>query len=149
MSHCGLAPGSATRFCRPSGSICAHKKSFSQKLRGVIGLGADHTPRIDEFIKSDLEISRRKDVVGVRSKTICDWEKSADPVSSARRHSGEMRVNMANPHLLQAQPDVNSLVKSKEIGATAPLVESSDNLCIDLSFFGSQANGIQQLLFFW
>ena len=57
---------------------------------------------MDEFIKSNLEISRRKDVVGVRSKTICDREKSADPVSSARRHSGEMRVNMANPHFFQA-----------------------------------------------
>ena len=81
---------------------CVFWKSFSQKLRGIISLGDDHTHRMDEFIKSNLEISRRKDVVGVRSKTICDREKSADPVSSARRHSGEMRVNMANPHFFQA-----------------------------------------------
>ena len=122
---------------------------LSQKLRGVIGLGDDYARCVDEFIKSDFEFSRRKDIVGVRSKTKCDWKKSGDPVSSARRHSGEMRVNMANLHFLQAQADINSLVQSKEICAPSPFIERTDSLRIELSFFGSQANEIQQLLFFW
>src|ERR1700730_2596708 len=108
-------------------ALGAFWKSLSQKLRGVIGLCDDYARCIDELIKSDLEISRRKNVVGMRSKTESDGKKFVDPVSGTRRHSREVRVNMANPHFLQSQADVNSLIKPEKIGASTPLIERGDN----------------------
>ena len=125
------------------------RKALSQKLRSVIGLCDNYARCIHELIKSNLERSRHKNVVGVRGEAKRDWKKSVNPESGPRRHSRKVRVNVPNPQFLQAQPDVNSLIEPKKIRAPAPFIESTDRLLIDLSFFGSQANGIQQLLFFW
>src|SRR6266403_1643621 len=112
---------------RESNSRILFWKSLSQKLRRVVGLCNDYARCIDKLIKSDLETSRRKNVVGMRGKTKSDGKKFMDPESRARGHSREVRVNMTNPHLLQAQPNVNSLIEPKEISAPSPFIESGDN----------------------
>src|SRR6266496_3660287 len=80
-------------------------------------------------------------------KAKTDREKSADPKSGARSHSGEVRVHVANSEFLQTQSNIHRLIKTKKIGASAPLVESSDNFCSDFSLFRGLANVIQQFLF--
>ena len=60
-------------------------------------------------------------------KAESDWEEFADPEGSARGHSSEVRVNMADPNFLQVQPDINRLIKTEKIGTPAPLIESVDN----------------------
>ena len=97
----------------------------------------------DKFIQADLEISRRKNVVGVRGKAKRDWKKSADPESRASRHPGKVCMNVANPRSLQTQPDVDSLIKTKEIGAPAPLIESRDSFGSEFSLCRSSLNFIQ------
>src|SRR5438034_1448740 len=108
-------------------AIGAFWKSLSQKLRSVIGLGNDYACCTDELIKSNLEIPRCKNVIGVRGKTKCDWKKFVDPESRARGHSGEMGVNMTNSELLQPQADVDCLIKPKEIGPSSPFIKRGDN----------------------
>jgi hypothetical protein len=39
-----------------------------------------------------------------------------------------MRVHVANSYFSQAQANANSLVEPKKIGASAPFVESNDNV---------------------
>ena len=121
-------------------AIRAIWESLSQESRGVIGHGNDYARCIDKLIEPNLEISRRKNVVGVCGKTKCDWKKSGDPESRARRHSREVRVNMANPHFSQAQADIYGLVKAQKIGAAVPFIESTDDFRRQLSFFGSAMN---------
>ena len=70
-------------------------KRSLQKFFGVIGLGNDYARCIDKFVQTDLEISRRKNVIGMRGKAESDWEELADPEGSARGHSSEVRVNMS------------------------------------------------------
>src|SRR5438132_12106929 len=111
-----------------------------QEPRRVIGHGNDYARCTDKPIKANGKISRRKNVVPVRGKTESDWKKSVDPESSARGHSSKMCMNMSNPHLLQAQPDVNSLIEPKKIGAPAPLIESIDSFGRQFSFFRSAVN---------
>src|SRR5438874_2675817 len=125
-SRCGLAPDSVTRSCRFSFSICARC--------------------IHELIKSNLERSRHKNVVGVRGKAKRDWKKSVNPESGPRRHSRKVRVNVPNPQFLQAQPDVNSLIEPKKIRAPGPFIESSHDIRREFSLFPSAANIIQQFL---
>ena len=79
----------------------------------------------------------------MRGKTETDWEEFADPESSARGHSGEVGVHMANSNFLQAQSDINRLIETEKIGAPAPLIDCSDNFCSQFSFFRSPANIIQ------
>ena len=78
---------------------------------------------------------RRENVVGVRGKTKRHRKKSVDPESGARSHSREMCMNMADAQFLQAQPDINSLIKPKKIGAPTPVIECSDNFRRELSLF--------------
>ena len=107
--------------------IGTFRKLLPQKLRSVIGLGDNYARCIHELIKSNLERSRHKNVVGVRGKAKRDWKKSVDPESGARRHPSKVRVNVPNPQLLQVQAYVDGLIEPKEIGAPAPFIESSDN----------------------
>ena len=108
-------------------SIRAIWKTLLQKFPCVIGLRNDYTRCIDKFIQTGLEISRRENIIGVGGKAESDWEKFVDPESSARGHSGEVCVNVMNPHFLQAQSDISCLIKAEKIGTPAPLIESSNN----------------------
>src|SRR5438045_7049433 len=109
------------------GSVGAFWETFSQELLRVISFGNNYARRLDKFVQTDLETSWRKNVIGVRGKAKSDWKKFGDPESCARCHASEVRMNMTDPRLLQAQPDMNSLIKAQKIRATAPLIESSDN----------------------
>ena len=109
-------------------SIPATWEALAQEFFRVIGLGNDDTRCIDKFVQTDLEISRRENIIGVGSKAESDWEEFADPESSARGHSSEVCVNVTNPDFLQAQSDINCLIKTEKIGTPAPLIESADNL---------------------
>ena len=130
-------------------AISAMRESLTQKARGVIRFGDDCTRCIDKFIQSDLELPRRENVVRVRGKTESDRKKSVYPESSARSHAGEMSVHMIDPHLPQAQSNIDRLVKPKEIGAAAPFIQGGDNVCAELSVFCGASNVFQQLLFLW
>ncbi len=116
-----------------------------QEPRRVIGHGNDYARFTDKPIKANGKSSRRKNVVPVRRKTESDWKKFVDPEGSARGHSSKMCMNMSNPHLLQAQPDVNSLIEPKKIGAPPPLIQSTDNFRSQFSFFGRATNLFEQL----
>src|SRR5436309_138546 len=105
-------------------SIGVFGETFPQELLRVIRFSNNHARCADKFVQTDLEIPWREDVIGVRGKAKSDWKKFGDPESGARRHASEVCMNMADLHLLQAQPDINSLVKSKKIGSSAPLIES-------------------------
>jgi hypothetical protein len=59
----------------------------------------------------------------VRGKTESDREKFIDPESRARSHAGEMSVHMTDPHFPQAQPNIDRLVKPKEIRAASPFIQ--------------------------
>src|SRR4029077_13867170 len=128
-------------------AISAMRKSLAQKARGIIRFGYDHARSIHKFIQSDFELPRRKNVVGVRGKTERDRKKLVYPKSSARSHAREMSVHMIYPHCLQAQTNVDRLVKPKEIGAAVPLIQGGDNVCADLPFFGGASDFFQQFLF--
>src|SRR5207249_2814191 len=97
----------------------------------------------NHFVQADLKLTWRKNVIGVRGKAKSDWKKFGDPESCARCHASEVRMNMTDPRLLQAQPDMNSLIKAQKIRATAPLIESSDNFWRKSSFFRSPPDIIQ------
>src|SRR4029453_4838929 len=132
----------------PMNSICAIWEALTQKSFCVIGFGHDKRGCVNQLVQTDLKISRRENVVGVRGKAETDREKSADPESSAGSHSGEVRVHMANPNFLQAQSNITSLIKAKKMPAAPPLIESSDNLYGEFSLFRSPVNVIQQFLLF-
>ena len=121
-------------------AISAMQESLAQKTRSVIRFGNDCARCIDEFIQSDFELPRRENVVRVRGKTESDREKFVDPESSARSHAGEMSVHMIDPHCLQAQANVNRLVKPKKIGTAAPFIQGRDDLGAELLFFRGASN---------
>jgi len=50
---------------------------------------------------------------------------------------------MIDPHLPQAQTNVDRLVKPKEIGAAIPFIQGGDNVCAELPFFCGAANVFQ------
>src|SRR5207244_6650255 len=97
-----------------------------QEPRRVIGHGNDYARCTDKPIKANGKSSRRKNVVPVRGKTESDWEKFVDQESSASGHSSKMCMNMSNTHLLQAQPDVNSLIDPKQIGEQPTIIQTID-----------------------
>src|SRR4030095_13422428 len=130
-------------------AISAIRESVAQKTRGVIRFGDDRTRCIDKFIQSDFELPRREHVVRVRGKTKSDRKKLVYPESRASSHAGEMSVHMIDPHLPQAQTNVDRLVKAKEIGAAPPFIQGGDNVCAELPFFCGASNVFQQLLFLW
>ena len=78
-------------------SIAAFRETFPKKFLREIGFGDNYACRADKFIQADLEILRRKNVVGVRGEAESDWKKSGDPKSRARSHAGKMCMNMADP----------------------------------------------------
>src|SRR5215471_8017430 len=114
--------------------IGAFRETFSQELLRVIGLRNDYARCANKFVQIDLEISGRKNIVGVSSQTKSDWEKFRDPESGACRHSSEVCMDAVDAGLSQAQSDINSLIKSEKIGAPTPFIESSNNLWSELSF---------------
>src|SRR5205085_4534391 len=101
------------------------------------------------FIQSDFELPRGENVVRVCGKTESDRKKLVYPESSARSHAGEMGVHTIDPHLLQAQTNIDRLVKPKEIGAAIPFIQGGDNVHTELPFFRGASNVFQQLLFLW
>src|SRR6266700_7295794 len=119
--------------------ILAIWEALAQEFFRVIGLGNDCTRCIDKFVQTDLEISRRKNIIGVGGKAESDWEEFADPESSARGHSSEVCVNVTNPYFLQAQSDINCLIKTEEICAAPPFIENSDDFSGQLPLFRSAA----------
>src|SRR5262249_45583613 len=121
---------------------------FAQKARGVICFGDDCARCIDKFIQSDFKLLGRENVVGVRGKTKTDREKFVNPESSARSHAGEMSVQMLDPHLSQAQSNVDRLVEAKEVREASPFIQGGDNVCAEPSFFCGASNFLQQFLFF-
>src|SRR5262245_31588930 len=125
------------------------RESLAQKARGVICFGDDCARCIDKFIESDLELSRRENVVCVRGKTESDRKKFIDPESSSRSHAGKVRVHMINPHFLQAEANVDGLVQSKKIRAAPPFIQGGDSVCRDRPFFCGVSNFFDQLLFLW
>src|SRR5258708_19262663 len=125
------------------------RESVAQKPRGVIRLGDDRARCIDKFIQSDFELPRRENVVRVRGKTESDRKKLVYPESSARSHAGEMSMHMIDPHLPQAQTNVDRLVKPKEISTAIPFIQGSDNVCAELPLFCGASNVFHQLLFSW
>src|SRR6186713_1475010 len=127
--------------------IGAMRKSIAQKTGGVICFGYDYACCTHKFVQCDLELSRRKNVVRVRGKTESDRKKLVYPKSSARSHASEMSVHVIDPHCLQAQTNVNRLVKPKKIGAAIPFIQDGDNLCADLPFFCGASNLFQEFLF--
>ena len=64
-----------------------------------------------------------------------DLPRFEDAVTQFLERTSEMRMNVADPSLLQAQPDMNSLIKSEKIGASSPLIESCNNFWSEFSFF--------------
>src|SRR6266700_925487 len=120
-------------------AISAMRESVAQKARGVIRFGDDRTRCIDKFVQPDFELPRRENVVRVRGKTESDRKKLVYPESSARSHAGEMSVHMIDPHLPQAQNNVDRLVKPKEIGAASPFIhrDQSKNAMRDAALFAS------------
>jgi hypothetical protein len=114
-------------------SIRALGETLLQKFLRVIGLGADYTRCIDKLVQTNLEISRRENIIGVSGKAESDWEKSADPKSGARGYSSEVCVNVTNPDFLQAQSDISCLIKTEKIGAPPPLIQCGDNFSRYLS----------------
>src|SRR5262249_50971935 len=124
-------------------------KSLTQELRGVIRFGDDCPRRINEFVQSDFELPWRENVVRVCCKAETDLKKFVDPEGSARGHASEMRVHVRNAHLAQQQPDINSLVKSKEIGAAPPFIERGDNVRGEFPLLGGVSNVLQQILLLW
>src|SRR5258708_25624323 len=103
--------------------ISAMRELVAQKARGVIRFRDDRARCIDKFIQSDFELPRRENVVRVRGKTESDRKKLVYPENSTRSHAGEMSVHMIDPHLPQAQTNVDRLVKPKEIGAAIPFIQ--------------------------
>ena len=103
-------------------SIRALGETLLQKFLRVIGLGADYTGCIDKLVQTNLEISRRKNVVGVRSKAKTASKKLLDPKSGACPHSRKMCMSMSNAHSSQACPDINGLIKTEKVGAPPPLI---------------------------
>src|SRR5262245_3715238 len=103
-------------------AIPSMRESLAQKARCIICFGHDCPRCIDQLIESDFELSRRENVVCVRGKAESDRKKLIYPESSTRRHAGEMRVHMIDPHFLQAQSNVDRLVEPKEIGAAPPFI---------------------------
>ncbi len=77
-------------------------KALFQKLCCVVGLGNDGMRGIDKFIETDLEASRRENVVCVRGKAEIDAEELVDPTSGARGETGEVRVDVTNSEIGQA-----------------------------------------------
>src|SRR6185503_4675059 len=90
---------------------------------------------------------RRENVIRVRGKTESDRKKLVYPKSSARSHTGEMSVHMIDPHLPQAQTNVDRLIKPKEISAASPFIQGGENVCAELPFFCGASNFFQQFLF--
>ena len=123
------------------------RESLAQEARSVIRFGYDHARFIHKFIQSDFELPRRENVVRVRGKTEIDRKKLVYPKSSSRSHTGEMSVQMIDPHCLQAQTNVYRLVEPKEIGAASPFIKSGNNIWAKLPFFCGESNFFQQLLF--
>src|SRR5207247_5905426 len=115
-------------------AISAMRESVAQKARGVIRFGYDRTRCINKFVQSDFELPRRENVVRVRGKTESDRKKLVYPESSARSHAGEMGVNMIDPNLLQAQTNVDRMVKTKEIGAVITFIPGGANVCTETTF---------------
>src|SRR5262249_36961166 len=108
-------------------SIGAFRKALLQELRRIIGFSNDYTRCPNKFIQTNLKNSWGKDIVGMRCEAESDWKKFRDPKSGARRHSSKVRMNMEDPCLLQAQPDINSLIESEKVGATTPLTKSAND----------------------
>ena len=129
-------------------AISAMRESLAQKARGVIRFGDDCARCIHKFIQSDFELPRRENVVRVRGKTESDRKKLVYPKSSARSHAGEMRVNMIDPHFLQAQTNVDRLIEPKEIGAAPHSSRAATMSAPSFCFFCGVSNFFQQLLFF-
>src|SRR5438034_5596771 len=127
-------------------SIRSTWEVLAQEFFRIIGFGNDYTRCIDKFVQTDLEISRRENIIGMSGKAESDWEKPADPKSGARGHSSEVRVNVTNPHFLQTQSDINCLIKTEKISAAPPFIENSDDFSGQLPFFRSAADFAQQLL---
>ena len=128
-------------------AISAITELLAQKTRGIIRFGDDYARSIHKFIQSDFELPRGENVVRVRGKTESDRKKLVYPKSSARSHAREMSVHVVNLHLLQAQTNVDRLVKPKEIGAASPFIQGGDNVCADLPFLCGASNFFQQFLF--
>src|SRR6185369_6825772 len=103
---------------------------------------------IDKFIKSNFEMPRSENIVRMRGKTESDRKKIVYPKSSARSHAGEMSVHVTDPHLAQAQSNVDRLIKPKEIGATTPFIQGSDNILARLLPFCSAPDFFQEFFFF-
>src|SRR5712692_5791023 len=128
-------------------SVRAIGKALFQKLCCVIGLGNDGARGIEKFIETDLEVSRRENVVCVRGKAEIDAEELVDPTSGARGETGEVRVDVANSEIGQAQPNINRLIKTKKIGSPFPFIKRGNDLSREVSLFGSSMDFVQQLLF--
>src|SRR5207237_5734649 len=69
-------------------------KSFTNIIRSEVAHGNDRAGREENFIEPDLEIIRRKNIVGMNGDAVGNAKKFADPESCSCRHSGEMRVHM-------------------------------------------------------
>src|SRR5262249_47939554 len=98
-------------------AISAMREPLEQKFGGIIRFRDGCARGIDKLIQRDFELPRYENIVRVRSKTESDLKKIVDPESGTRSHAGEMSVHMIDPHLSQAQPNVNRLVEPQEIGA--------------------------------
>src|SRR5437879_12983538 len=108
-------------------SIGALWKTLPYEFLRVIRFSNYYARCPNHFVQADLKLTWRKNVVGVCGETKGDWKKLGDRESRARCHAREVRMNMTDPRLLQAQPDMNSLRKAQKIGAAATLMETSDN----------------------
>src|SRR5262245_34435864 len=94
--------------------IGALRETFSQELLRVIGFCNDYARCANKFVQTDLEISWRKNIVGVSSQTKSDWKKFRDPESGACRHTSEVCMDVVDAGLSQAQSDTNSLISRRK-----------------------------------
>src|SRR5438045_5355674 len=108
-------------------SIRAIRKALLQKFLCVIRFGNNYTRCIKEFIEPNLKISGRENIVGMRGKAKSNSKKSVHPKSGASGHSSKVRVNMTNPHFLQSQSKIDSMIEPQKISAPAPILHTPDH----------------------
>ena len=64
----------------------------------------------------------------MRGKAEIDAEELVDPTSGARGETGEVRVDVANSEIGQAQPNINRLIKAEKIGSPFPFIKRGNDL---------------------
>src|ERR1700686_537265 len=109
-------------------SVRPIRKTPSQKLCRIIGLGNDQAGGIYKFIEADLEVSWRENVVRVRGKAEANAKKLVDPKSGPCGEAGKVRVDMLDPAFSQPDSHINGLVETKEIGTSPPFLERGNDL---------------------